>query len=74
MRYPIEEFEIDLPRRSARHKPSGIEFWFDRFRLADEWLNAGPKAHSTSSLWHGDIALLGRCAKAAALAFGMEAA
>jgi hypothetical protein len=70
----VEEFEIDLPRRSARHTPSGIEFWFDRFRIVDEWLDAGPKAHSANLLWHGDIALLGRCAKVAAVACGMKAA
>jgi hypothetical protein len=73
-RYPAEEFEIDLTRRSARHMPSGIEFWFEKFKIVDDWFDAGPKAHSANSDWEGDIGLLGRCAKAAAVASGMKAA
>jgi len=69
----LEDFEVDLNTRTARHGPSEIEFSFYEYEDDDTWAKAGPKGYRDNPNWNGDRVELAKMAKSAAVVRGMGA-
>jgi hypothetical protein len=67
------EFDVDVSKRYAIHKPSGISFAFNRYPSEDDWKAASPKSFRDRPDWDADRMELAKAAKRAALAAGMKA-
>ena len=68
----IEDFDVDLPERLVRHKPSGIEVSFYEYLTEDDWNKSDSAVLRDNPFWPGDRYELARIAKAAAVAAGMK--
>jgi hypothetical protein len=72
-KFPLDEFEVNLPLRKVVHKPSGIWFEFYEYLNENDWNRSDSVVYRDRPEWSGDRMELAAAAKDAAIKRGMRA-